>query len=205
MQDYSDKRIWNMWKQNYQRNVEVGILITLSGIILIFFSFQKYAQQSQKGLEIYPQFSIEMIEMPRTIQEPRIKKSKPQLPLIPVPAEETEILQEVTLIEEQLRFADSFGITGTKPAPQMAKQLFEAIPREPDLPIKGQITLSIKISVQGAVVEYRVIENTTGSEIYLNSVLEAIKKSRWQPARTNGTNVESWIEKIYRIDTQSTD
>ncbi len=190
---------------NYQRNVELGILVALLSLIIFFFISQRNVQMGEQNLEVQPQFSIEMIEVPITVQERKNRKIKPRLPFIPVPAEETEILKEVTIIHGQVRLSDSFGIADAKRPPLMARQLFEAIPQEPDLPIQGQITLALKIGIQGKVIEYRLIENTTKSELYLKSVLNAIKESRWQPARINGIHVDSWIQKTYRIDTRSSE
>lgn len=205
MRDSSDKIKWNMGKLNYQRNVELGILTALVCIILFFFVYQKVDRIHSTNLELYPALSIKMIEMPRTVQEKNIRKMKPQLPFLPVPAEETEILKDVVLLHEQIIWTDSLNLQGATSSPLMARQVFEVLPQKPDLPIHGAITLSIKIGIQGKVVEHIIVNNSTGSELYLKRVLEAVKKSRWQPARINGKFVESWVQKTYHIDNRFSD
>lgn len=205
MNHFSKKEIWILGKLEYRRNVEFGMLIVLTGFILFFFFFQKRSPEEIKSPEFYPVPSIEMVEIPRTVQERKINKIRPQKPVIPVPAEETEILQEVTLHQEELQLSDSFGATSGKSTKIMARQLFEVMPQKPDFPVRGQITLSLKIGIEGTVLEYRILQNTIGSNLYLQQVLEVLKKSRWQPAQINGENIESWIKKTYRIDTESTE
>ena len=49
--------------------------------------------------------------------------------------------------------------------------------------MNGYVDIKLKIGTNGKVIEHKIIANTTGSQKYLQSVIDAAYKSRWEPVR----------------------
>ena len=80
--------------------------------------------------------------------------------------------------------------------PFLPRQILEVLPKREEN-VSGRITLSVRISTTGYFVDHRVVENTTNSQSCLNNVIEAAKKSRWEPILLGSQKVEYWVRKTY--------
>lgn len=79
------------------------------------------------------------------------------------------------------------------------RQVLEVIPKKVD-GAEGVIKLSVLVGIDGKVKQYKILNNTTESQTCLNSVVEAVNKSKWQPVLLEGDKVEYWIEKTYTFN-----
>lgn len=79
--------------------------------------------------------------------------------------------------------------------PFIPRQVLEVVPEKPGDNAEGEIDLILRIGTDGLVKEHRVSSNTTKSSNYLNNVVKAAYKSRWEAVTYKGGRVEYWIEK----------
>jgi len=189
------------FKSNYVKRLEYSFVLILSGIICMFYFFPKGkiipSQAAQKVLPV-----IQVIEIPRTVQKKLKKIHRPKKPAVPVAAEEIELLDALTIDFEDLsqegvvleEGASSVAVPDRQP-----RQLVEVVPEEIDKEISGIIVLSLKIGVDGNILEHKVIKNST-NKVCLQKVLKAAYHSRWEPAIFRGRAVEFWVEKTYIIN-----
>lgn len=84
--------------------------------------------------------------------------------------------------------------------PFIPRQVLEVVPEKPEDNLEGEIDLVLRIGTDGRVQEHRVSSNTTNSYKYLNSVIKAAYRSKWEAVTYQGGKVEYWIEKKYSIN-----
>lgn len=195
--------ISNLNKSDYAKNIQRGLAIALLLMIFLFYSFPEYREESQPTL-LYDHPEIIMIEIPHTRQPAQSKRPRPMPPSIPIPADEAEILDELTLeipdLQQGLHLPALSNVLQAGELPFIPRQVLEVVPENPDLQVSGEITLSLRIGVDGKVKEHRLISNSTQSDNCLKTVLDAAYKSRWQIITIDEKNYEYWIEKTYRFD-----
>lgn len=92
------------------------------------------------------------------------------------------------------------GIGDLPRLPFIPRQILEVVPEKPGGSIEGEIDLILRIGTDGLVKEHRVNSNTTNSYSYLNNVIKAAYKSRWEAVTYKGGRVEYWIEKKYSFN-----
>ncbi|MCX6169668.1 MAG: energy transducer TonB [Ignavibacteriales bacterium] len=88
---------------------------------------------------------------------------------------------------------------GYKSLPFVPRQILEVVPQNTD-GVKGTIILVLKIGTDGFVKEHKVIYNTSGDESCLMNTVDAAYKSRWEPVKIEGRQVQYWIEKTYKFN-----
>ena len=191
-------------KQNYFRNLEIGLIIAL---VLIIFSFRLLPDINF----LLPENSFEekvvlvMEDVPATVQfSAKSVRSKPQVPLIPIESDldEPELLSDVKikknyLLNENESGADLSGVTaGNSLAVRFfnPRQILEVLPKDID-EFNGRIDLSLKLNNEGKVTAHKILSNTTESEHCLAEVLKAAYKSKWEPFLND--KEELWVEKSY--------
>ena len=189
-------------KNNYQKKLEFCFVITLILIICLFYFIDRKINTVYISLKYNPP-EMEIIQIPKTVQH-QLRRARPETPVIPVPSDEVEILDEVTIQPESLDYSDISIInseSGERKNPSMMpRQIVEVVPDLKQHKTSGTIILALKIGVDGKMKEYKVITNTTDDPGCLYKVIVAIEKSRWQPAELNGVPVEYWIEKSYKFN-----
>lgn len=90
------------------------------------------------------------------------------------------------------------GTIGSLPRlPFVPRQVLEVVPEKEDDNTEGEIDLILRIGTDGSVKEHKVNSNTTNSFRYLNNVIKAAYKSRWEAVTYKGDKVEYWVEKKY--------
>jgi len=188
-------------KEKYTRNIEISLIISLSFFIMLFYFYPHFNQTSTKT----PQYQVPVIEVmhiPITTQQ-RNKKPRPSKPLIPVESDELELLDYVE-IEEMIQgdssgFENISGPVSYADLPFTPRQLLDVLPIRNDPSVSGLIILSLRIGIDGAVKEYKVIKNTTNCNPCLENVIKAVKQSKWEPAAINNQKIEYWIDKTYHF------
>ena len=184
---------------HYKRKLYTGLIVSLFILIIIFYLFPKFDRKAELP-EINHVTEITVVEIPRTVQKRRKRLLKPFKPVIPVAADETEMLDEVTIETDSVRALQLPHLTGdafsSDDLPYLPRQVLEVLPKKAP-GVYGTIVLSLKIDIDGAVVDYKIKKNTTGSAECLKNVLQAARKSRWEPVLFENQKVRYWIDKSY--------
>ncbi|HEX2868821.1 MAG TPA: hypothetical protein VHO03_17405 [Ignavibacteriales bacterium] len=84
--------------------------------------------------------------------------------------------------------------------PFIPRQVLEVVPEKPEDNLEGEIDLILRIGTDGRVREHRVSSNTINSYKYLNSVIKAAYRSKWEAVTFQGSKVEYWILKKYSFN-----
>jgi hypothetical protein len=186
-------------KETYTRNIEISFIGSLIIFILLFYFFPEF-DQSKNVFPRYQVPSIEVVHIPVTTQQNN-KRPKPNKPIIPVEADELDVLDYVET--EELIQNDSSGfekISGPvlyTELPFTPRQLLDVLPERNDQSVSGLIILSLRIGIDGSVKECKVKKNTTNCDPCLENVIQAAWQSIWEPALIKNHKVEYWIDKSY--------
>lgn len=186
----------------YTFKLDKAFLIAL-GICIVSFYLSPRIEAIHKNENAIPFFRIDVVDIPQTKQLPAAGP-RPQKPFLQVLPEETEILDDVDITSEELEINTFSGINDVIPAaeslPVQPRQILEVVPQNTDKQLQGEITLMLRIGMDGKVKEERILSDTIKDSDCLEQVLSAARMSRWQPVRIKGQKVEYWIEKSYIFD-----
>ena len=180
------------------REVILAILIILS---VLFFAMPKFLDEAKaEGMD--DQFEVETFDIPPTEM---IQQQKPPKPSIPVPEDDEYIDEDITIEDTDFDSWDDWdapsGATGpnikfipfdTPPKPKKGlgiKPIYPEIAKEAG--IEGTVYIQFFIDEKGNVTEAYVqkgVPNTGLDEAALN----AVKKSKWKPARQREKKVGVW-------------
>lgn len=196
-------------KYFYLRNLEIGIIISLIVLLILFIYFPNLETGVEQKRN-YPEPFITMIDIPNTKQEieaieklkiPRVESNL----YIPESIEDDFILDDIdvesTLTEPA--FSDNPLVNETpyemSSLPFIPRQILEVIPENKD-EFSGVIKLKLLIDKDGKVSDHKLLTNTSQNERCLTSVLDAVYKSKWEPIKIEGNKIEYWIEKEYSFN-----
>jgi protein TonB len=153
----------------YRKVMEVSIIFALLIIIFTFYAFKKF----EVGVKL-PQsvdIKIEVVEIPPTEQITR--PPPPSRPMIPIEAEDDELLDDVTIDETEVVFE---ARDDTPPPPPPDDEVFEffavsekpvlikkTVPRYPDLArkaqIEGKVVVTVTIDKKGNVESAKIFKS----------------------------------------------
>ncbi|MEE9118070.1 MAG: energy transducer TonB [Calditrichia bacterium] len=153
----------------YRKVMEVSIIFALLIIIFTFYAFKKF----EVGVKL-PQsvdIKIEVVEIPPTEQITR--PPPPSRPMIPIEAEDDELLDDVTIDETEVVFE---ARDDTPPPPPEDDEVFEffavsekpvlikkTVPRYPDLArkaqIEGKVVVTVTIDKKGNVESAKIFKS----------------------------------------------
>jgi hypothetical protein len=139
-----------------------------------------------------------------TTQLPEVETKKPNAPLIYIAdlIEEPELLDDVVIAavtskEEDSDASEDVALLETGFYSSAPRLTLEVLPDEKEDQISGSLNLSLKIGKDGKVISHKVIFSTLECENCMDKILSAVYRSKWQPALTNGIEVDYWVEKSY--------
>ena len=186
----------------YTRLQKAFILSLVISIILFYFSPRIILKSSSRPSN--PEMTISVIEIPPTWQK-TLPPPKPEKPVIPVAGDEFEFTADVEISQDSFPGSGQANFNGNVPVvlsdlPLQPRQILEVVPENITEDVHGEIVLKLRIGMDGSVKEDKVIANTTRNTYCLQQVLEAARKSRWQPVKIKGQKVEYWIQKSYIFD-----
>ncbi len=178
-------------KLKYRKVLESSSIVALMLMIIMFYSFKQFEMIAQ--LPESPDIQIEVIEIPPT--EQISKPPPPSRPLIPVEADDDELLDDVTIEDTEIIFDapedappppppeddEVFEFFAVSEKPVMLQQ---AKPDYPDLARKAQIEGIVVVTVtigKTGLVENAVIFKSI--PMLDESALEAAKKCKFKPAK----------------------
>lgn len=195
-------------RKEYRFHFEISIISSLILCILLFLFFPEIPPPP-KHPPVYQSILITINDLTQNTVQANISNPKPPEPKIVIAniINDPEILPDEK-IDSKERSDDSgngrnnnivsnnAGINAAQ-LPFIPKQILEVLPSNTDGDITGYIDLRLKIGTDGKVIEHKVIANTTGSNKYLQSVIVAAYKSRWEPIKIDNNKIDYWVEKTY--------
>ena len=190
----------NPLKLKYPVVIRVTGLIGVSLVILNFLIFPRFL--NTKEFENINQVIIENVDIPQTQQ---IDNTPPPVrPSIPVPSDDEDIADDLTL--DELDF-DDFNLDAPPPPPSGPKVVFipyddppvATTPIRPIYPeiaqeagIEGVVIVQAFIDASGRVKETLILKGVPNTGLD-EAAMEAIRKTRFRPARQRERPVGVWI------------
>ena len=190
----------NPLKKKYDLVIRIAGLIGVVVIVLTFYSFPRFV--NSLDFESEDQIMIENIKIPQTQQIDNTPP--PARPSIPVPTDDEDIADDVTL--DDLDF-DDFEAWDAPPQPTGPKVKFipyddppRAItPIRPSYPeiaqeagIEGVVVVQAFIDEKGRVKETLILKGIPNTGLD-ESAMDAIRKTRFRPAKQRERAVGVWI------------
>lgn len=187
----------------YQYPITVRIAILL-GIILVTISFLLFPRfLATVEFEKIKQIEIESIDIPQTEQIDNTPP--PARPSIPVPSDDEDIAEDLTL--DELDFDDFSNLDAPPPPPSGPKVKFipyddppvAITPIRPVYPeiaqeagIEGVVVVQAFIDKKGRVKETLILKGVPNTGLD-EAAMEAIRNTRFRPAKQRERSVGVWI------------
>ena len=185
----------------YPVNVRLAGLLGIVLVIIIFIIFPRFLPSVE--FEDVDQIIIENIDIPQTQQ---IENTPPPArPSIPVPSDDEDIADDLTL--DELDFDDFSNLDAPPPPPSGPKVVFipyddppvALSPIRPTYPeiaqeagIEGVVVVQAFIDKKGRVKETLILKGVPNTGLD-EAAMEAIRKTRFRPAKQRERAVGVWI------------
>ena len=174
----------------YRKVMEVSLIFALLITIFTFYAFKKFEVGAKLPESV--DIKIEVVEIPPTEQITR--PPPPARPMIPIEAEDDELLDDVTIEETEVVFE---ARDDTPPPPPEDDEVFEffavsekpvlikkAVPRYPDLArkaqIEGKVVITVTIDKKGNVESAKVFKSVPMLD---EAAQAAAMQCRFKPAK----------------------
>ena len=191
----------NPLKAKYPIVVLLTTLLGISLVILNFLLFPRFGNTLE--FEDIEQVIIENIDIPQTQQIDNTPP--PARPSIPVPSDDEDIADDLTL--DELDFDDFSNLDAPPPPPSGPKVVFIPYddppvamspirPRYPEIAqeagIEGVVVVQAFIDEKGRVKETLILKGVPNTGLD-EAAMEAIRKTRFRPAKQRERAVGVWI------------
>ena len=191
----------NPLQNAYPVNVRLGGLLGIILVIIMFVTFPRFLASVE--FEDVDQIIIENIDIPQTQQIDNTPP--PARPSIPVPSDDEDIADDLTL--DELDFDDFSNLDAPPPPPSGPKVVFipyddppQAVsPIRPSYPeiaqeagIEGVVVVQAFIDKKGRVKETLILKGVPNTGLD-EAAMEAIRKTRFRPAKQRERAVGVWI------------
>jgi len=191
----------NPLQNAYPVNVRLGGLLGIILVIVMFVTFPRFLASVE--FEDVDQIIIENIDIPQTQQIDNTPP--PARPSIPVPSDDEDIADDLTL--DELDFDDFSNLDAPPPPPSGPKVVFipyddppQALsPIRPSYPeiaqeagIEGVVVVQAFIDKKGRVKETLILKGVPNTGLD-EAAMEAIRKTRFRPAKQRERAVGVWI------------
>ena len=191
----------NPLKAKYPIVVRLTTLLGISLVILNFLLFPRFGNSLE--FEDIEQVIIENIDIPQTQQIDNTPP--PARPSIPVPSDDEDIADDLTL--DELDFDDFSNLDAPHPPPSGPKVVFIPYddppvamspirPRYPEIAqeagIEGVVVVQAFIDEKGRVKETLILKGVPNTGLD-EAAMEAIRKTRFRPAKQRERAVGVWI------------
>ena len=191
----------NPLQNTYPVNVRLGGLLGIILVIIMFVTFPRFLASVE--FEDVDQIIIENIDIPQTQQIDNTPP--PARPSIPVPSDDEDIADDLTL--DELDFDDFSNLDAPPPPPSGPKVVFipyddppQALsPIRPFYPeiaqeagIEGVVVVQAFIDKKGRVKETLILKGVPNTGLD-EAAMEAIRKTRFRPAKQRERAVGVWI------------
>ena len=191
----------NPLQHAYPVNVRLAGLLGIVLVIIIFIIFPRFLPSVE--FEDVDQIIIENIDIPQTQQ---IENTPPPArPSIPVPSDDEDIADDLTL--DELDFDDFSSLDAPPPPPSGPRVVFipyddppvALSPIRPTYPeiaqeagIEGVVIVQAFIDKKGRVKETLILKGVPNTGLD-EAAMEAIRKTRFRPAKQRERAVGVWI------------
>jgi len=191
----------NPLKHAYPVNVRLAGLAGIALVIIIFIIFPRFLASME--FEDVDQIIIENIDIPQTQQIDNTPP--PARPSIPVPSDDEDIADDLTL--DELDFDDFSSLDAPPPPPSGPRVVFMPYddppvalsPIRPTYPeiaqeagIEGVVIVQAFIDKKGRVKETLILKGVPNTGLD-EAAMEAIRKTRFRPAKQRERAVGVWI------------
>ena len=191
----------NPLKVKYPIVIRVTVLIGIGLIITNFLLFPRFGNNLE--FEDVDQVIIENIDIPQTQQIDNTPP--PARPSIPVPSDDEDIADDLTL--DELDFDDFSNLDAPPPPPSGPKVVFipyddppqpmtSIRPQYPEIAqeagIEGGVVVQAFIDKKGRVKETLILKGVPNTGLD-EAAMEAIRKTRFKPAKQRERAVGVWI------------
>ena len=191
----------NPLKARYPIVVRLTTLLGVSLVILNFLLFPRFGNSLE--FEDIEQVIIENIDIPQTQQIDNTPP--PARPSIPVPSDDEDIADDLTL--DELDFDDFSNLDAPPPPPSGPKVVFIPYddppvamspirPKYPEIAqeagIEGVVVVQAFIDEKGRVKETLILKGVPNTGLD-EAAMEAIRKTRFRPAKQRERAVGVWI------------
>ena len=191
----------NPLKVKYPIVIRVTVLIGIGLIITNFLLFPRFGNNLE--FEDVDQVIIENIDIPQTQQIDNTPP--PARPSIPVPSDDEDIADDLTL--DELDFDDFSNLDAPPPPPSGPKDVFipyddppqpmtSIRPQYPEIAqeagIEGVVVVQAFIDKKGRVKETLILKGVPNTGLD-EAAMEAIRKTRFKPAKQRERAVGVWI------------
>ena len=185
----------------YPVNVRLAGLVGIALVIIIFIIFPRFLASME--FEDVDQIIIENIDIPQTQQIDNTPP--PARPSIPVPSDDEDIADDLTL--DELDFDDFSSLDAPPPPPSGPRVVFipyddppvALSPIRPTYPeiaqeagIEGVVIVQAFIDKKGRVKETLILKGVPNTGLD-EAAMEAIRKTRFRPAKQRERAVGVWI------------
>lgn len=189
-------------ENEYAYYLRVSLGIALAFVILVFYLFPDFQlNRTFAPPELDVQIFVEDIPKTEQLLRPQRKRQILVSQAIPVPVEQEDFPQEITLDTLMFEVGAQGEISASSRGVETpAKPILEIYPEVSKIKCRGNIKLLLLVSRSGTVEEAQVLENTTQNPDCLKRTLEAAMLSKWIPAKVNKENVSSWVVKEYKFN-----
>ena len=182
------------------REVTLGVILSIS---LLFYLFPRFLGEAEKTVATF-QEEIETFDIPQTEQ---IKIPEPPArPSVPIASEDDFFDEDITIEDTDLEDFEDWVAPSDESGPDDKFIPYDQAPR-PKIPlgdliiypelareagIEGKIFVRAFINTKGIVTATKIVKGLPNTGLD-EAALNAIKKSRWYPARQRDKKVGIWL------------
>jgi protein TonB len=182
------------------REVTLGVILSIS---LLFYLFPRFLGEAEKVAATF-QEEIETFDIPQTEQ---IKIPEPPArPSVPIASEDDFFDEDITIEDTDLEDFEDWVAPSDESGPDDKFIPYDQAPR-PKIPlgdliiypelareagIEGKIFVRAFINTKGIVTATKIVKGLANTGLD-EAALNAIKKSRWYPARQRDKKVGIWL------------
>ena len=182
------------------REVTLGVILSIS---LLFYLFPRFLGEAEKVVATF-QEEIETFDIPQTEQ---IKIPEPPArPSVPIASEDDFFDEDITIEDTDLEDFEDWVAPSDESGPDDKFIPYDQAPR-PKIPlgdlivypelareagIEGKIFVRAFINTKGIVTATKIVKGLPNTGLD-EAALNAIKKSRWYPARQRDKKVGIWL------------
>ena len=187
-------------KEQYSTVTRIGALLACILGLFTFYGLQRF--EPEIDIESEGQIIIENIEIPETQQFET--PPPPARPSIPIESEDEDLADDLTIEETDLDNFDAWDAPPPPSGPQFKFIPYDDPPRPvtpirpvyPDIAqeagIEGQVLVQCFIDEKGKVKETIVVKGIPNTGLN-ESAVEALRKTRFRPAKQRERPVGVWI------------
>ena len=181
--------------------IRVTGLLSIILLISLFFVLPRFTGEGVQ--EHYDQIIIEQIDIPQTQQIER--PPPPSRPSIPIESEDEDLADDLTIEETDLSDFEAWDAPPPPPSGPQVKfipyddppvPLTPIRPKYPEIAqeagIEGTVFIQAFIDKQGRVIETTIIKGIPNTGLD-EAAIEAIRKTRFRPAKQRERAVGVWI------------